>query len=43
MLIMDGGHDGKPLDYAELERWTRVRGHEKVPTGGRVEVTAGGQ
>jgi hypothetical protein len=24
MLIMAGGHDGKPLDYEELERWTRV-------------------
>ena len=21
MLIMAGGYDGKPLDYAELERW----------------------
>jgi hypothetical protein len=25
MLIMAAGHDGKPLDYGELERWTRVR------------------
>jgi hypothetical protein len=24
MLIMAAGHDGKPLDYDELERWTRV-------------------
>ena len=24
MLILAGGHDGKPLDYEELERWTRV-------------------
>jgi hypothetical protein len=24
MLIMAAGHDGKPLDYEELERWTRV-------------------
>jgi hypothetical protein len=24
MLIMAAGHDGKPLDYSELERWTRV-------------------
>jgi hypothetical protein len=24
MLIMAGGHDGKPLDFDELERWTRV-------------------
>jgi hypothetical protein len=24
MLIMASGHDGKPLDYQELERWTRV-------------------
>ena len=22
MLIIAGGHDGKPLDYDELERWT---------------------
>jgi hypothetical protein len=24
MLIMAAGHDGKPLDFDELERWTRV-------------------
>jgi hypothetical protein len=24
MLIMAAGHDGKPLDYSELERWTKV-------------------
>jgi hypothetical protein len=24
MLIMAGGHDGKPLDFEALERWTRV-------------------
>jgi hypothetical protein len=24
MLIMAGGHDGKPLDHDALERWTRV-------------------
>jgi hypothetical protein len=24
MLIMASGHDGKPLDSAELERWTRT-------------------
>jgi hypothetical protein len=24
MLIMAAGHEGKPLDYKELERWTRV-------------------
>jgi hypothetical protein len=24
MLIMAAGHDGKPLDYPELQRWTRV-------------------
>jgi hypothetical protein len=24
MLIMASGHDGKPLDYDEPERWTRV-------------------
>jgi hypothetical protein len=28
MLIMAAGHDGKPLDYEELERWTRV-GYER--------------
>jgi len=28
MLIMAGGHDGKPLDFGELERWTRV-GYER--------------
>jgi hypothetical protein len=28
MLIMAGGYDGKPLDYDELERWTRV-GYER--------------
>ena len=24
MLIMAGGGNGKPLNYDELERWTRV-------------------
>jgi hypothetical protein len=24
MLIMASGHDGKPMDYDELERWTRT-------------------
>jgi hypothetical protein len=24
MLIMAAGHDAKPQDYEELERWTRV-------------------
>jgi hypothetical protein len=28
MLIMAGGGNGKPLDYDELERWTRI-GHER--------------
>jgi hypothetical protein len=28
MLIMAGGHEGNPLDYDELERWTRV-GYER--------------
>jgi hypothetical protein len=28
MLIMAVGRDGKPLDYGELERWTRV-GYER--------------
>src|SRR5215212_93534 len=23
MLIMAAGHDGKPLDFEQLERWTR--------------------
>ena len=35
MLIMASGHDGKPMDYDELERWTRAgfeRGN-KVPQG----------
>jgi hypothetical protein len=28
MLIMAGGHGGKPMDYDELERWTRT-GYER--------------
>jgi hypothetical protein len=28
MLIMAAGHEGEPLDYDELERWTRV-GYER--------------
>jgi len=28
MLIMAGGHDGKPLDYDALEQWTRI-GYER--------------
>jgi hypothetical protein len=28
MLIMAGGHEGRPLDYEALERWTRV-GYER--------------
>jgi hypothetical protein len=28
MLIMAGGHEGKPLDFEALERWTRV-GYER--------------
>jgi hypothetical protein len=28
MLIMAGGGSGKPLDYDELERWTRT-GYER--------------
>jgi hypothetical protein len=28
MLIMAGGREGKPLDYDQLERWTRV-GYER--------------
>src|SRR5215211_1961465 len=28
MLITAGGHDGKPMDFEALERWTRV-GYER--------------
>jgi hypothetical protein len=28
MLIMAGGHDGKPMDFDALERWTRI-GYER--------------
>ena len=28
MLIMASGHDGKPMDHDELERWTRI-GYER--------------
>jgi len=28
MLIMAGGHEGRPLDFNALERWTRV-GYER--------------
>jgi hypothetical protein len=28
MLILAGGGNSKPLDYDELERWTRI-GHER--------------
>jgi hypothetical protein len=28
MSVMASGHDRKPLDYDELERWTRV-GYER--------------
>jgi hypothetical protein len=28
MLIMAGGHDGNPLGFEALERWTRV-GYER--------------
>ena len=28
MLILAGGGSGKPLDYSELERWTRL-GYER--------------
>jgi len=28
MLILAGGGNGKPLDYTELERWTRI-GYER--------------
>jgi hypothetical protein len=36
MLIMAAGHDGKPLDYNALERWTRV-GYERGMTSRRGE------
>jgi hypothetical protein len=28
ILIMAGGNDGEPLDFDELEQWTRV-GYER--------------
>jgi len=33
MLIMASGHDGNPLDFEALERWTRVgvRAGDAVP------------
>jgi hypothetical protein len=37
MLIMAGDHEGKPLDYDELERWTRV-GYERGMRSGRANV-----
>jgi hypothetical protein len=37
MLIMCGGHDGKPFDFDELERWTRV-GFEQVIGSARVSA-----
>jgi hypothetical protein len=24
MLIMAAGHEGRPMDYDQLERWTRI-------------------
>jgi hypothetical protein len=35
MLLMAADHDGKPLDYDELERWTRVgfRRGDEIPQG----------
>jgi hypothetical protein len=36
MLIMAGGHEGKPLDYDALERWTRV-GYERAVRSRRGE------
>jgi hypothetical protein len=35
MMIMAGGHDGKPFDFDDLERWTRV-GYERVCGSARV-------
>jgi hypothetical protein len=31
MLIMAAGHEGKPMDYEALERWTRVGGGTRLP------------
>ena len=36
MLMLAGGGNGTPLDYHELERWTRV-GYERVLKGPRDE------
>jgi hypothetical protein len=36
MLILAGGGNGKPLDYDELERWTRV-GYERGSAARRGE------
>ena len=36
MLIMAGGHDGRPFDFDELEGWTRV-GYERGMRSGKGE------
>jgi hypothetical protein len=36
MLILAGGGNGTPLDYDELERWTRV-GYERGSAARRGE------
>jgi hypothetical protein len=36
MLVMAAGHEGKPMDYDALERWTRV-GFERGMTMWRGE------
>jgi hypothetical protein len=40
MLIMAGGHDGKPMDFAELERWVRV-GYERGMRSRKVSAEIG--
>jgi hypothetical protein len=44
MLIMVAGHEGKPLDYDELQRWTRVgdeRGMRSRRAGGDIDNSFG--
>jgi hypothetical protein len=30
LLIMVSGHDGKPMDYEALERWSRVGSEQGI-------------
>ena len=39
MLILAGGGRGFPLDYDELERWTRVGHKKKYPQGKKATIT----